>query len=180
MDFFSYLDTAPAIVSYLFVFVAKMVEVSLATVRVVLINRGEKLKGAAIGFFEVMIWVITVSSVLVSIADDPLRVVVYCLAFATGNYLGVILEDKLAIGTSCIQAVVPQENKAEVTALMRERGFGVTTLQGEGRNGPVDVLLIYLKRKCLHEAMGLIRETCPNAMITVGDVRQLHRGYLKK
>ena len=79
---------------YLLIFFAKLVEVSLATIRNVLINRGEKLKGSIIGFFEVLIWVIVVSNVLSDVMQDPLRVLVYCLAFSMGNFVN------LCFGTS--------------------------------------------------------------------------------
>lgn len=166
---------------YILIFVAKLVEVSLATLRVVLVNRGEKGKGAFIGFFEAMIWIMVVSNVLSTITEDPIKVVVYCVAFALGNYVGVIIENWLAIGTSCIQAVIScVENKEMVSNAMRSRGFGVTSIKGEGMEGPVDVLLIYLKRKCITEAITVIKGFCPDAMITVNDVRQLRNGFLRK
>lgn len=165
---------------YFFIFFAKIIEVSLATVRIVLVNRGEKLKGACIGFFEVMIWVIVVSNVLDGISEDPIKLVVYCLAFSMGNYLGVLLEGKLAIGTAFMQIVVGTEEKDALSEALRSKGFGVTTIVGHGKDGPVDVLMIYLKRKCVPEATTLIREYSPKALITVNDVRQLRNGYIRK
>lgn len=172
--------TGMSVLMYVLIFLAKMIEVSLATVRVVLNSRGERLKGAIIGFFEVLLWVIVVSTVLTDIAADPIKVVVYCLAFSCGNYLGVTIENKLAIGTACVQAVVHEDEQDDVTAAMREQGFGVTMLQGEGRDGAVSVLLIYMKRKAVNEAIDLIRVSSPNAVITINDVRSLQRGVIKK
>ncbi|MDL2323703.1 DUF5698 domain-containing protein [Ruminococcaceae bacterium OttesenSCG-928-A16] len=165
---------------YIFIFAAKLVEVSLATIRNVLINRGEKLKGALIGFFEVMIWVIVVNQVLDGISEDPVKLIVYCLAFACGNYIGVIIEGKLAIGTAYVQAVVSPEKKDELSNILREKGFGVTIVQGEGKNGIVDVMMIYLKRKCVDEAISLIKECSPSSLVTVNDVRHLRNGYIRK
>lgn len=168
------------IMIYVFIFVAKLVEVSMATIRNVLINRGEKLKGAIIGFFEVMIWVIVVNQVLDGISEDPIKLIVYCLAFAMGNYMGVIIENKLAIGTASIQAVVAEEYKNELASALRERGFGVTIVQAEGRNGVVDIFMIYLKRKCIDEAIQLIHEYSPTTFVSVNDVRTLKNGYIRK
>lgn len=168
------------ILGYILVFVAKLVEVSLSTVRNVLINRGEKGKAALIGFVEALIWILVVANVIGTIAEDPIKVVVYCVAFALGNYVGVIIEGKLAIGTACIQAVVGRDEKEIVSDSMREMGFGVTTVRGEGKDGPVDVLMIYLKRKCVEEAIGIIKGESPAALITVNDVRHLRNGFLKK
>ncbi len=167
------------ILGYFLIFFAKLVEVSLATVRNVLIVRGEKVKGACIAFFESMIWVVVVSTVLQNVLEDPFKVVAYCLAYALGNYCGVILENKLAIGMACIQAVVSECKSDEVSRLMREQGFGVTILRGEGKDGPVDVLMIFLKRKAQREAINLIKSLCPAALITVNDVRHMRNGYMK-
>lgn len=168
------------ILVYVGIFLAKMVEVSLGTVRNVLINRGEKLSGAIIGFFEVLIWIIVVSNVLQTISQDPFKVLVYCVAYSCGNYLGVMLENKLAIGTACIQAVIDEDKKDELCTALRERGFGVTIIEGHGMERVVDVLMIFLKRKCVPEAIELIRQYCPNAVITVNDVRQLRNGFIRK
>ena len=165
---------------YLLIFIAKLVEVSLATIRNVLINRGEKLKGSIIGFFEVLIWVIVVSNVLSDVMQDPLRVFVYCLAFSMGNYVGVIIEGKLAIGMASVQAVVAEDKVEELGNALRERGFGVTTIEGHGKDGTVDVLMIYMKRKLVNEAITLIREYSPSSLVTVNDVRHLSNGYMKK
>ncbi len=174
-------DTVLEVLILAAIFVAKMVEVSLATVRVVLVNRGEKLKGACIGFFEVLLWVVVASNVLNNLAENPLKAVVYCLAFACGNYLGVLIESKLAIGTAYIQAVVNEADHAALTAALRQRGFGVTTVKGRGmEEHTVDVLMIYLKRKCVPEATGLIKQYSPSSMVTVNDVRQLRNGFIRK
>ncbi len=169
-----------AILTYVLIFVAKLVEVSLATLRNVLIVRGEKVKGSIIAFFESLIWVIVVSNVLQTITEDPFKVVTYCLAFALGNYCGVILENKLAIGMACIQAVVGGNQTEEVSRQMREQGFGVTTVPGEGKDGPVNVLMIFIKRKCQPEAINLLKSICPGALITVNDVRHMRNGYMRK
>ena len=165
---------------YVFIFFAKLVEVSMATVRNVLINRGEKLFGAIIGFFEVMIWLIVVSSVLANVQDDPAKVLVYCFGFACGNYLGIIIENKLAIGNACIQAVVGKESREYLCELLRERGFGVTVIEGQGMEGPVDVLMVYLKRKSVNEAVELIRQSGPDILITVNDVRHMRNGFIRR
>lgn len=164
---------------YVAIFFAKLVEVSLSTLRNVLVNRGEKLKGAILGFFEALIWILVVSNVLSSLAEDPIKVVIYCLAYALGNYIGVILESKLALGTALIQAVVGEDSSGELSAQLREKGFGVTTVKARGMQKTVDVLMIYLKRKCVKEAVLLINEKAPKALVTVNDVRQVRNGFIK-
>lgn len=165
--------------SYFFIFFAKLVEVSLATIRTVLNSRGEKVKGALIGFFEVMIWVIAVDQVLKGLSENPLKLIIYCIAFSCGNFLGVTIEGKLAIGMACIQAVVPNDKKDTLSQALREKGFGVTIIKGEGKNGPVDMFMVYMKRKCVKEATALIYEFSPKSLVVVNDVRQLSNGYIK-
>ena len=165
---------------YTFVFLAKLFEVSLATMRLVLINRGEKLKGAIIGFVEIMIWAILASNVLSDLSEDPFKLVVYCLAFSCGNYVGVILEGKLAIGVAQIQVVVSTGKTSALSTALREKGFGVTAVAGDGMEGPVDILMIYVKRKSVPEALTIINEFSPQAVITINDVRHRRNGYLLK
>ncbi len=168
------------LLNYLIIFSAKMIEVSLTTVRNVLIIRGEKVKGAFLAFFEALIWVFVISTVLSgNILDDPLRLITYCLAFACGNYVGVIIENKLAIGMACLQVVIPFAQSDEVVQTIRDKGFGVTQLHGEGRDGPVMVLLVFVKRKSQPEAITLIKQICPSALITINDVRHMRNGYTK-
>ena len=170
----------PPFFIYVFIFFAKLIEVSFATVRVVLINRGEKLKGAFIGFFEIMIWVIVISNVLDGLFNDPIKLIVYCLAFSCGNYFGVVVEGKLAIGLAQIQVVVSNDEKHAICDALRAKGFGVTMLDGQGMDGPVDVLLIFVKRKAVPEALTVVRGFNPQAVITINDVRHLRNGYLRK
>ena len=168
------------ILTYLAIFAAKLIEVSLATMRTVLINRGVKLVGAAIGFFEVLIWISVVSYVLVSITEDPFKVIVYALAFSCGNYLGATIEGKLALGIACIQVMLPEGAKDDMKELMYAHGFGATFVQAHGTERAVDLMIIYLKRKRVPEVMRLIRDNCPDALMTVNDVRQLRNGFIMK
>lgn len=166
--------------AYILIFIAKLVEVSLATVRLVLVNRGEKLKGSIIGFFEILIWALVVSQVLTDLSEDPLKLVVYCLAFSFGNYIGVTIEGKLAIGTSCIQVLIREETKEPLCAALRESGYGVTAIKGEGKNGPMDVLMVVLRRKSIDAATEIIHHFSPKAVIMINDVRQFRNGFIKK
>jgi Uncharacterized protein conserved in bacteria len=165
---------------YILVFFAKLLEVSLATMRMVLINRGEKLKGALIGFTEILIWAILASNVLTDLSKDPLKLIIYCFAFSCGNYLGATIENKLAIGMSQIQVVVSIDKTEIITTALRGKGFGVTLIGGYGMEGPVDILMIFVKRKSIPECLSIIRNFSPQAVVTINDVRQRSNGYLMK
>ncbi|MEL7649084.1 MAG: DUF5698 domain-containing protein [Sedimentibacter sp.] len=165
---------------YLIIFCAKIIEVSISTVRLVLINKGERVKGALLALMEIIIWLIVVSSVLNNITEDPIKVLVYAVAFSLGNFIGVTIESKIAVGLSSIQVVVNDEDGESLADMLREQSFGVTILEGKGKNdSKKNLLFIQLKRKKIPEAVKLIRQTNPEAYITVNDIKSMMGGYLK-
>ncbi len=171
----------PSIWLYLFIFFGKILEVTVSTVRLVLINRGERLKGSLIAFFEVSIWIVVTGTVLVGFQHDLLRCVIFAVAFAIGNYVGSWLEGKLAFGLSSIQVIVNKDEKSDALVReLRDNGFGVTLLEGEGKEGQREILLLHLKRKRIPAAVSLVKARLNNAVITVNDVRVVNGGFIKK
>ncbi len=171
----------PSIWLYLFIFFGKILEVAVSTVRLVLINRGERLKGSITGFFEVSLWIMVTGTVLVGFQEDLLRCVIFAIAFAIGNYVGSWLESKLAFGLSSIQVIINKDEAADsIVQELRDNGFGVTIIEGEGKTGTREILLLHLKRKRIPAAMALIKARLDNAVITVNDVRVINGGFIKK
>lgn len=164
-------------ITYLLIFVAKILEVSLMTLRTVLITRGEKVYGSIIGFFEVSIWLYLVSKVLVGINEDPIRMVVYALGFACGNYLGSILEEKLALGLLTISVIVSETDGDTLAEKLRECNVGVTKIKAEGINENRTILMVHAKRRRKNEIIKLIEETHVNAVISVTDTKTIYGGY---
>lgn len=169
------------ILLYGLILVAKVIEVSIATMRIMLITKGERLVGAILGFFEVMIWVVIVSTVLKDITEDPIKVVIYALGFSIGNYVGSILESKLAFGNTTIMCVL-DGNDCDTVDILREKGHAVTVIEGEGRDSKKKVLMIFAKRKKVDDIIGVIRDIQPKAIITTSDVKPVGRvhGIVKK
>ena len=166
---------------YLFIFFGKIFEVSLATLRIVLINRGVRSVGAVIAFFEIMIWLILASSVLVGFKDDFLKGIVYALAFACGNYIGSWLDELLAFGLSSVQVVLPDVKTAKETeAFLREKGFGVTAVDAHGRDCDRGMLIMTMQRKRLQEAISILENQCNGAVVTVSDIKTQRGGYLER
>ncbi|MGI5849570.1 MAG: DUF2179 domain-containing protein [Christensenellales bacterium] len=177
MDFLS----RPSLWVYLFIFFGKIVEVTVSTVRIVLINRGERLKGSVTAFFEVSIWLIVTGTVLVGFKEDILRCFVFALAFAIGNFIGSWLEGKLAFGLCSIQVIVSEEDETRHLAeTLRSNNFAVTVLEGEGKSGKRGILILHLKRKRIPAALSVIKSNLTNAVITINDVRVVNGGYIKK
>lgn len=168
------------ILLYAIIFFAKIFEVSIGTLRIVLVSKGQKAKAALIAFVECIIWVLVVSTVLVDITSDPIKVVIYCAAFAIGNYIGVTLENRLAMGLSSIQVITEVEEGNELAKLLRDNNFGVTVMRGEGKEKEKEILVLHLKRKRITEAVNLIHSQIENALITVNEVKVVRGGYIKR
>ena len=166
---------------YVFIFCGKIFEVSVSTLRIVLINRGIRVVGSVIAVLEVTLWLIVASTVLVGYQSDPLKILFYALAFGLGNFMGSWLDERLAFGLSSVQVVVPDEaDSNQLCLILREKGFGVTTMDVHGKDDSKHfMLLLMLKRKLLKEAMDTINRNCEKAVIMVSDVKSQKGGYLR-
>lgn len=162
---------------YFFIFISKIVEVSLTTVRTVLLTKGEKVYAAIIGFFEVIIWLLVVGNVLDGIQDDPIKIVVYALGYACGNYLGSIVEDKLAIGIITMNVIVKKEDGEEMLKVLRRAEVGVTSIEGEGLDSKKLILILHLKRKRKKEIIKLIESVDMKSVISITDTKTVYGGF---
>ena len=161
---------------YLVIFFGKIVEVSLGTLRIVLINRGERLIGSLIALIEISLWLIIAGNVLSDYQSDPFKMLAYALAYALGNYVGSWLEERLAMQT----VVMDRETSDAISEALRQNGFGVTELAAQGRDDETRFMLIStLRRKLADEAIALVQGIAPNAVITVSDVKSQRSGYLR-
>lgn len=161
----------------LLIFFAKITEVSLMTIRTVYITKGEKLYGSLIGFVEVMIWLYVVSVVLINIQEHPARMVVYALGFSCGNYVGCIIEEKLAIGLLTINIITSGEDGEKLAEILREKNIGVTIVKAEGINEDKKMLIIHVKRKRKEEVINIIGNSKINTVTTINDIRRVYGGY---
>jgi len=162
---------------YALMLLAKVIEISIGTTRIVLITRGEKLLGAILGFFEVLIWVILVSTVLKDITSDPIKVVIYALGFAIGNYVGSLFEQKLGIGNVRIEAIVKEVHGQDLAKKIRDKGYAVTVVEGEGMNHSRNVLIMNIPRKKHLKLVNMIKDLQYNVVITVTDIKPAFGGY---
>jgi uncharacterized protein YebE (UPF0316 family) len=162
---------------YFVIFVAKVIEVSLMTVRTVLVTKGEKGYGAIIGIFEISIWIILTSTVLAGLQDDPFKMVVYALGFAVGIYLGSILEEKLAIGLVTVQVIVNSNDGEILTDDLREKGIGITVIDGQGLSEPKKILILHIQRKRKNEIIRNIIKVVPSSLISASDLKTVYGGY---
>ncbi|MDD4450413.1 hypothetical protein SDC9_62611 [bioreactor metagenome] len=166
---------------YFIIFFGKILEVTVSTIRMVLINRGERVKGTMVAFFDSVLWLLITGTVLDGFQDDPMRMVVFALAFAVGNYMGSWFEDKLAFGLSSVQVIVPEgPQSVELADSLRKDNFAVTVVKGTGRNGNRDILMLHLKRKRIAEAVTLVNTMLPGAVVVVNDSKIISGGYISR
>lgn len=162
---------------YLLIFVGKVLEVTLYTLRMVLITKGERTIGSIVSFFEVSLYLIIISGVLNNIAQDPFKVVIYALGFAVGSYTGSVLEGKLALGTVQIQIIVKEEHGEALSTYLRDEGYACTVVQGEGKNFRRNILYVIIPRKKLKEVIDKAKGFQSNATITVHETRPVYGVY---
>ncbi|OEH84170.1 hypothetical protein BHU72_12240 [Desulfuribacillus stibiiarsenatis] len=165
------------IFGYLFIFFARVLDVSMGTIRVLMLMRGQKYYAAVIGFFEVMIFVVVLGKVVNSL-DNPINMIMYGLGFATGNIVGGIIEEKLAVGFVNVQIISKSYSKV-LTEVLRGAGYGVTVIESQGWEGERDILNLQIKRKDFPEVERLIMGSDPEAFVTIFDVRSGFGGYFK-
>ena len=171
----------PSLLAYFIIFFGKLIEVAVTVVRIVLINRGERKIGTLFAFIESSLWIFITGMALIGIQQDPLRCLVFAIAFALGNYLGSWIEEKMAFGLSSIQVIVKDKNKAKLlTDKLRENEFAVTAFCGKGKDGKRELLILHLKRKKIRRAVEIINSTLENAVIIVNDTKIIRGGFIKK
>lgn len=159
----------------LFVFFMRVLDMSCDTLRVLFVVRGKKKLSWILGFAQSAIFVVAISQVLTHL-DNPLTVIGYAAGFATGNVLGMYIEERLAIGHTSIR-VVSSHRGTQVVEKLREAGFGVTEIPARGKDGMVTVLNLSIQRKDVDRVDTIVLETDPDAFITTEDMRPLRRGF---
>lgn len=155
------------------IFLARVVDVSLGTFRTVAVVRGRRGLAFAFGFFEVLIWVIVVSRVIDDLSH-PAFMVAFALGFATGTTVGITAEGWFAMGEQAVRIFTQRGHV--LVAKLRDGGFQVTEFSGTGRDGPVSLLFVQIPRKHTKAVLGLAREHDPTCFLTVDDVRLASTG----
>lgn len=159
------------------IFIARICDVSIGTVRTIVTVQGRTTIAFFLGFFELIIWISVASTVVLQINESPLLIIFYALGFATGNVVGILVERKLALG-SIILRVITAKNGKEIAATLREKGQAVTTFTGEGMKGPVTELYIACRRRDLKWLLPKVWELDVNAFYVteqVGSVSKILR-----
>jgi uncharacterized protein YebE (UPF0316 family) len=165
----AHFDTFTLVVIPLLIFLSRIVDVTFGTLRIIFVSRGMRLLAAFVGFFEVLVWILAIGQVMQHLTSW-VTYVAYALGFSAGNFVGISIERRIAMG-SLIVRVITRREADDLVKYLRTAGYGVTSLDARGETGPVKVIFTVLKRKNLPAVIGIIKRFNPNAFYTIEDVR---------
>ncbi|MBI1183342.1 DUF2179 domain-containing protein [bacterium] len=151
------------------IFFARILDVSIGTMRIVFIARGAKGIAPLLGFFEVLIWLIAMGQIMQNLSNIA-SYLAWASGFAVGNYVGLIIEEKLAIGNLLVR-VITAKPAHELIESLKKAGFGVTSVDAFGAQGPVNIIFTLFKRKDLEQVLSIVKAHNPNAFYTIENVR---------
>ncbi len=169
--------SSEVLVTTCLIILSRIADVSLGTLRTVAIVNGRKGMALTLGFFEVLIWIVVVSKVVTSL-DVPAYAVSYALGYALGSYLGVMLEQSLAYGEQVLRVFTRQG--VAVASALRQAGYAVTAIQGEGLDGPIHLLMVQRPRKEMAALIGRVEGLDPECFYVVDDVRMSSTARLRQ
>lgn len=166
-------NQSPELVSWvlipLLIFFSRVADVTIGTIRIVFVARGKKTIAPVLGFVEVLIWIIAMSQIL-KYANNWPSYLAWAGGFAVGNYIGLYIEEKLAIGNLVIRAITARPANQLVEHL-RAAGYGVTAVDAQGTAGDVAIIFTLVRRKDVKAVVSIIKTYNPKAFYTVEDVR---------
>ena len=159
----------------LLIFCARLIDVTLSTIRIVFIARGLRRLAPLIGFIEILIWLVAIGQVMQHL-DRPINYLAYAGGFAAGTWIGLKLENKLAIGLVAVR-IITRTDATDLVESLQTSNFGVTSFGARGIKGRVRLLLTVVPRRDLGRVQDLVRELNPGAFLSVEDVREASEGY---
>lgn len=162
----------------LLIILARIADQTIGTIRLIFLSKGFRILAPVLGFFEVIIWLLAVSQIFQHL-DNWFTYVAYGLGFAIGNYIGIIVENKISLGNVIVR-IVPKLDTSELISYLKEQNFGLTIVDAEGSRGPVKVIFSIIKRRDIDNFVTIINRFNPNAFYTIEDVRAVHEGVMHR
>jgi len=156
----------------LLIFLARIIDVTMDTLRIVFVSKGNKIVAPILGFFEMLIWLIAITRIMENL-DNFTTYIAYASGFAVGNYVGLLLEEKLAIGTQLIRIITAKDATVLIENL-RDKGFGVTAIDAEGKDGLVHIIFLISRRQVVPQIIGMVNRCNPKAFYSIEDVRTVN------
>src|SRR5512133_1573007 len=153
------------------IFLARICDVSIGTMRIIFVSKGRKNIAPVLGFFEVLIWITAISKIMQNL-DHYVNYVAYAAGFATGNLVGMIIEEKLAMGILMIR-VFASERGQELVSILNVNGYGATVVEGHGARDKVNLIYTIVHRNEVDNVLVMINKFNPKAFYTIEDVKSV-------
>src|SRR5690554_793994 len=153
------------------IFIARVCDVSLSTLRIMFVLNGKTTIAPILGFFEALIWLLAIGQIIQNI-DNPVSYIAYAAGFAAGTYVGMVFEEKLAVGRVLVR-VITSSPMPELIDFMKENNYRFTNVGAEGRYGKVNLLFTVIKREMLHEYVSKVKSFNDKAFYTIESVKRI-------
>ena len=177
-EFLETLSSISPILVWLLVCGAKIVEITIQSLKTCMMVKGQRLKAAGLGFIECTIWGLVISTIIGTLGDNIFLLLFYCVGYATGLFLGSTIENKIALGTSNLELIASDESTELITAYLKENNRGYTVFEGHGSKDKMNMIFIVLPRKETPKTLREIRKVCDNKVFVVAsEVSKYAGGY---
>lgn len=167
-------ETFTFIVLPLLIFFARVCDVTIGTIRIIFVSRGHKFLAPLVGFFEILIWLVAIGKIFQNLNNIGCYIA-YAGGFAAGNFVGIYIEERLAMGTFVIR-VITRKGASELISGLRSAGYGATSITAQGGSGAVSVIYSVIKRSDLDDVVSIIKKFNPKAFYSIEDVRFVSEG----
>lgn len=159
------------------IFLLRILNTGIGTIRLVIVTRQQRLLAAALAFIEALLFAVTISGVAADL-NNLANLFAYCFGFSVGNYLGMLIERRFITSYMTVN-VISHEKGHEIALALRDKGFGVTETVGEGKDGAVTMLRSVVQNRDVPKILGVVRSTHIDAFVAVEEARAVHRGWIK-
>lgn len=172
------LSTLHPVLLCILVCCAKIIEITIQSLKTCMMVKGQRLKAAGLGFIECTIWGLVISTLIGTLGDNLVLLVFYCLGYATGLFLGSTIENKIALGTSNLELIANDKSTEKITAYLREQNKGYTVFEGHGSTDKMNMIFVVLPRRETPKTLKGIRASCDNQVfVAVSEVSKYAGGY---
>jgi len=170
---FDFVDAYPWLLPVMIYF-GRICDVTLGTLRIIFVSKGEKGKAPIVGFFEVFIWVVVISQIF-SHATNIVAYLAYAAGYATGNFVGILVENKIGIGYQLFR-IYTRNDVGELMKRLNEQGFGSTWIKGSGAISDVSIIESVVRRKAEKSVIAIIHDFDPETFFLIEDIRAKQKG----
>ena len=172
------LASLPPVLVCLIICAAKIIEITIQSLKTCMMVKGQRGKAAALGFAECAVWGLVISTIISTLGDNILLLLFYCIGYAAGLFLGSTIEGKIALGTSNLELIANQDNTEKIVEYLKQHGRGYTVFGGHGSIDKMNMIFIVLPRKETPTALKAIRKCCDNKVFVVAsEVSKYAGGY---